>query len=144
MNDIVLNTSYLPVIAAIIFLPIIAGIVLFVFPERIKNVKGIISLFISAFAVYGAYYIFAQKEVLGKANISDGIHCQNETINSCIANIGNYSAINIDSLSKLITLLIGFFCAGATWRGSVVVRFATNATRLPSSTGEAVTSMYQR
>ncbi len=109
MNDIVLNTSHLPVIRAIIFLPVIAGIVLFVLPERIKSVKGIVSLVISAFTAYGAYYVFALKGVIGKACITDGIHCRSEAVNICFDSIGNYTAINIDSLNKLITLLIGFF-----------------------------------
>lgn len=109
MDDLVLNTSYLSVITAIIFIPIGAGIVLFVFPEKIKAVKGILSLIVAAVSAYWAYYIFAGKEILGKAFFADGISCKSDSINTCISSIGNYSAINIDNLSKLIILLIGLF-----------------------------------
>jgi len=109
MDDILLNTSYMPVITAIILIPILGGVVLFIFPEKIKTVKGIISLIITAPVLYFTYDIFARKDLLGVANIVDGITCKNTSINACLEGMGKYTMINIDSLSKLIILLIGFF-----------------------------------
>ena len=71
MNHILLDTLYLPVITAIIFIPILAGVVLFILPERIKNVKGIISLIIAAPVLYFACNIFAQKDLTGKASLEN-------------------------------------------------------------------------
>ena len=109
MNHILLDTLYLPVITAIIVIPILAGVVLFILPEKIKTVKGIISLIIAAPVLYFAYDIFAQKGLAGKANLMDGITIKSQVINTWLEGVGKYTAINIDSLSKLITLLIGFF-----------------------------------
>ena len=109
MDDILLNTSYLPMLTAIIMIPVLGGIVLFILPEKIKTVKGIISLIISAYTFYLACYIFAQKGLSGKTNIIGGITIKNETINLYLEGIGRYATINIDSLTKLITILIGFF-----------------------------------
>ncbi|UCH13822.1 MAG: hypothetical protein JSV22_12030 [Bacteroidales bacterium] len=109
MDHIQLDTLYLPVITAIIFVPILAGIVLFIFPEKIKTVKGIISLIIAAPVLYFSYDIFAQKNMAGKVSLMDGITIKSQVINAWLEGVGKYTAINIDNLSKLITLLIGFF-----------------------------------
>jgi formate hydrogenlyase subunit 3/multisubunit Na+/H+ antiporter MnhD subunit len=109
MNNIFLDDSYITVVTAIIAIPILGGIILFLLPERIKTVKGIISLIISAPVFYFAYDIFARKNFMGKANILDGITINSQTINTWFEGISKYTTINIDSLSKLITLLIGFF-----------------------------------
>ena len=109
MNGILLDKSYLTVIAAIIFIPILAGIVLFILPEKIKTVKGIISLIIAAPVFYFSYYVFAQKSFAGKAALMDGITIRSQTLSTLLDGIGKYTTVNIDSLSKLITILIGFF-----------------------------------
>ena len=82
MNHILLDTLYLPVITAIIVIPILAGVVLFILPEKIKTVKGIISLIIAAPVLYFAYDIFAQKGLAGKANLMDGITIKSQVINT--------------------------------------------------------------
>jgi formate hydrogenlyase subunit 3/multisubunit Na+/H+ antiporter MnhD subunit len=108
MNDIILNNSYLPVVVSVIAIPIVAGIILFVFPERIRTVKGIIALIISAFTLYLSYGIFTQKGVTG-TYVVEGISTGNTSINALFDGLGKYMIYNIDSLSKLISLLIGFF-----------------------------------
>jgi formate hydrogenlyase subunit 3/multisubunit Na+/H+ antiporter MnhD subunit len=108
MNDIILNNSCIPVIIMVIAIPIIAGIILFVLPERIKTVKGIISLIIAAFALYLSYVIFTAQGLSG-TYIIEGTVTGNNAINALFNGLGKYTVYNIDSLSKLITLLIGFF-----------------------------------
>jgi multicomponent Na+:H+ antiporter subunit A len=86
----------------VVLLPIVAGIILFIFPERIKVIKGIISLLISGIILFYAFKIFQSPAM----NISQGLFpgiLGNQEI------IKNVLLFNIDNLSKTITLFIGFF-----------------------------------
>lgn len=109
MNATLIGSSYLPVIKAIIALPILAGLVLFVFPEKLKTFKGIVALLVSAFTAYGAFIIFSNSEILGKTCIANLKLLQSTGLNLWYDGFADYTAVNIDSLSKMITLMIGFF-----------------------------------
>jgi len=80
----------------IIFFPILAGIILFILPEVLKTVKGIITLAISAYLLYLAVRVFA---------LPSGFYL----IPCKIAFLSDYLRMNVDAISKLIVLFIGIF-----------------------------------
>ncbi len=79
----------------VIYLPIIAGVVLFIIPESLKMLKGIIALLVSAFVLFKTIGFFALKAQMLT------FECTTFPI------LTKYSTFNVDSLSKLITLFIG-------------------------------------
>jgi len=85
----------------IILLPIAAGIILFLFPERAKVVKGIITVIVSGIALYFSYKLFASPNqtlhitLLPQLTESDAV-------------LGLLT-FNSDTLSKTVILFIGFF-----------------------------------
>jgi formate hydrogenlyase subunit 3/multisubunit Na+/H+ antiporter MnhD subunit len=85
-----------------ILLPIIAGIILFIFPERIKIVKGVISVFISGLALYFSYILFQQPGGVVQQSLFPGLL-------SGVVVSSDVLLFNIDPLSKTIVLFIGFF-----------------------------------
>ena len=86
-----INLQYL------IFLPIILGVILFVLPETLKIVKGLLSLVISAFILYFSIIVFKMNS--GLINME----CFN------FPSVSKYLIFNVDNLSKLIALFIGAF-----------------------------------
>jgi formate hydrogenlyase subunit 3/multisubunit Na+/H+ antiporter MnhD subunit len=86
----------------IILLPIAAGIVLFLFPERAKIVKGIISVIITGITLYFSYKLFiAPNQTLSLTLLPQIVGVGDAA--------GNLLTFNSDSLSKIVTLFIGFF-----------------------------------
>jgi len=86
-----INLQYL------IFLPIMLGIFLFIIPESLKQIKGMINLIISGFILYFSIIIFKMES--GLLNME------------CFKfpSVTKYLLFNVDSLSKLIALFIGIF-----------------------------------
>jgi len=86
-----INLQYL------IFLPIVIGILLFIIPESLKQIKGIINLIISGFILYFSILVFKMES--GFINIE------------CFKfpSVTKYLLFNVDSLSKIIVLFIGIF-----------------------------------
>ncbi len=86
-----INLQYL------IFLPIVIGILLFIIPESLKQIKGIINLIISGFILYFSILVFKMES--GLINME------------CFKfpSVTKYLLFNVDSLSKLIVLFIGIF-----------------------------------
>ncbi len=85
----------------VVLLPLGAGIVLFLFPERIKAVKGIIALIVCCFALYYAYILFKSPQTIVSLPLP-GI------LKNIGADAGLFS-FNIDNLSKTVSLFISFF-----------------------------------
>ncbi|NQT64952.1 MAG: hypothetical protein HQ554_02115, partial [FCB group bacterium] len=86
-----INLQYL------LFLPIGIGIILFIFPEVLKQLKGIITLIVSGVVLYFSIIVFQMNS--GLINIE------------CFSfpSVSKYLIFNVDDLSKLITLFIGIF-----------------------------------
>lgn len=85
-----------------ILFPIAAGIVLFLFPERIKIVKGIITVIVSGIVLFFSYRLFQNPNQIVTATVFPGyIETSGE--------IGKLFSFNVDNLSKTIILFIGFF-----------------------------------
>jgi formate hydrogenlyase subunit 3/multisubunit Na+/H+ antiporter MnhD subunit len=96
-------------ITYIICLPIFAGILLFLIPEKLKTIKGIFAAAIALYTLYqsvlvfnGQVGIFNLKELLGDSSI-----CQ--LYANSLKDIGKYVTFNIDSLSQLIILFVNIF-----------------------------------
>jgi formate hydrogenlyase subunit 3/multisubunit Na+/H+ antiporter MnhD subunit len=85
-----------------ILLPIAAGIILFIFPEKIKIVKGIISVLISAVVLYYAYRLYKSPSQIVFMDLFSGIAITGNLTTGLMA-------FNMDNLSKTICLFIGFF-----------------------------------
>ncbi|MFP4447986.1 MAG: NADH-quinone oxidoreductase subunit L [Bacteroidales bacterium] len=93
----------------IIFLPVIAGIVLFIFPEKMKPLKGAISLIVSAIILYLAYQIYQyDNQTLQLPLLIDSI-AAGTILHEIISGASNYFVLNIDSLSRLIVLFASIF-----------------------------------
>jgi formate hydrogenlyase subunit 3/multisubunit Na+/H+ antiporter MnhD subunit len=94
-------------IFVIIFLPVAAGLLLFIVPEKYRIIKGAIALLISIITVYLTFVIYSSESQ---------VHNLNELPLSTFLSYpgfilyddaGRYIAFNSDNLSKLIILFIG-------------------------------------
>ena len=86
----------------IILLPIAAGIILFLFPERAKIVKGIITVIVSGIALYFSYKLFVSPNKTLYLTFLPQLTEGSDAVRGLIT-------FNSDSLSKTVTLFIGFF-----------------------------------
>jgi formate hydrogenlyase subunit 3/multisubunit Na+/H+ antiporter MnhD subunit len=86
----------------VVLLPIAAGIVLFLFPERAKIVKGIITVIVSGITLYFSYKLFTSTESSLSLTLLPGITGGSEYAEGLFS-------FNADGLSKLVTLFISFF-----------------------------------
>lgn len=93
----------------IIIIPILAGIVLFVFPERMKAVKASITLIVTAFILYFAYQLYTIDAQILKLSLGNGDSSNATLLQEISADIEKYVTFNIDSLSKLIVLFTAGF-----------------------------------
>jgi NADH:ubiquinone oxidoreductase subunit 5 (subunit L)/multisubunit Na+/H+ antiporter MnhA subunit len=89
-------------IAYVVLLPIGAGIVLFLFPEKIKIVKGIAAFIICCLALYYSYILFQSPTQSIAAN--PPVFLKNAAVSGLFS-------FNFDNLSKTVVLFIGFFGA---------------------------------
>jgi len=83
----------------IVILPIVAGIFLFLIPERVKWIKGTLTLIVSAISLFFAIRLFQQANGIFTLNLFSS---NNQDINA-------FSTYHIDNLSKFITLCICAF-----------------------------------
>ncbi|TAJ14987.1 hypothetical protein DMA11_03415 [Marinilabiliaceae bacterium JC017] len=93
----------------VILIPLLAGIVLFVVPEKLKGLKGFISLMVSAFTLYFSATLFFNEAIYGKIEITN-LALDNFTNTSSLFDFSrNYLLFRVDHLSKLIVFFTGFF-----------------------------------
>jgi len=93
----------------IIFLPIAAGIVLFAFPEKLKRLKGLVTLVISAFILYFAYQVYITEEQTLTLALFTEQFTTGTLLHQIFAGISKHLVLNIDALSKMIVLFTGIF-----------------------------------
>ena len=99
MNELVL----------IISLPILIGVVLFLLPEKVKMIKGIIALVVSAITFYFSIILFqADSGISGITKLISNTSI-GENYPVICENLGKYCSFNLDSLSKLIIIFIALF-----------------------------------
>jgi formate hydrogenlyase subunit 3/multisubunit Na+/H+ antiporter MnhD subunit len=81
----------------LIFMPILVGFVIFILPESLKVIKSLIALITSAITFYFSILVF------GSENGISVMKC------NVYPPAGDFFALNVDGLSKLIVLFIGLF-----------------------------------
>ena len=96
-------------IVSIILLPIAAGLLLFLVPDKLRTVKGIIALMVSIITGYLAILIYTQ-------NIEAGSLSELERVSSIpvfgidlMKDAVRYAIFNADNLSRLIVIFISIF-----------------------------------
>jgi len=96
-------------IASIITIPIAAGLLFFLIPEKFRTLKGIIAVLISiitgylAILIYGQNYQAVTLTELSKGSVSFVFGTD------LLKDAGRYAVFNVDNLSKLIILFISLF-----------------------------------
>lgn len=93
----------------IIFLPIIAGVILFAIPERVRTVKGIIALMITVISGFFALRLFSLPSGLIDLDLFSFLFAQNSIVSIILQGANRFSTFNIDNLAKFITLAVCFF-----------------------------------
>jgi formate hydrogenlyase subunit 3/multisubunit Na+/H+ antiporter MnhD subunit len=93
----------------IIFLPVIAGIVLFAFPEKTKVIKGIIALIIAGIVFFFSIKLFSVSARIVNLDLFSTFFKEGTLLNNILREANNFMWFNIDNLSKFITLAISFF-----------------------------------
>jgi multicomponent Na+:H+ antiporter subunit A len=93
----------------IIILPLIAGLILFLIPEKARTIKGIISLLISISTFYLSFLIFKSDNILFRLDeiiISSGFSSAGSAI---LSDLTRYIILKCDELGKLILIFISLF-----------------------------------
>ncbi|MBN1949389.1 MAG: hypothetical protein JW784_06565, partial [Candidatus Cloacimonetes bacterium] len=84
-------------IQLLLFLPLTAGVLLFLIPEAARTIKGIIALLVSAVVLYTSYNVFLEPSGL--------------RFYSCrlLPGLEEYLILHLDNLSRMVILFIGVF-----------------------------------
>lgn len=93
----------------IIVLPLIVGIILFVLPDKIRTVKGIIAFMTAAISFSFCVYLYAGPNKRVIPDFVNGVFDTGPFMNRLLVATGKYSTLQIDELSKMIVLFVGFF-----------------------------------
>jgi formate hydrogenlyase subunit 3/multisubunit Na+/H+ antiporter MnhD subunit len=96
-------------IISIITLPLLAGLLLFLIPEKLRTVKGIVALLISVITGYLTIIIYNSGNQIMKLNEQSAEYLQNISGDGLFSGAGRYIVFNCDNLSKLIVLFISLF-----------------------------------
>ncbi|MFC2151576.1 NADH-quinone oxidoreductase subunit L [Bacteroidota bacterium] len=95
-------------ITNIIVIPIIVGILLFIIPEKLRTIKGIIASIVSLYTLYLSILVF--KGQIGLFSLKDfNFFSNSELISESINDTAKYITFNIDHLSQLIVLFVSIF-----------------------------------
>jgi len=92
----------------IIFLPIVAGIILFLLPERVKAIKALFTLVVAFIVLYLGFVVYKMDP--GTVQLSLGSYTTGGSLlRPLLAGMEQHMTLNIDALSQLITLFAGGF-----------------------------------
>ena len=100
------GTSY---IEMIVLLPVITGILLFMVPEKLRIIKGIIGLVIAAVTLYFAWQLYNEPVSGGQINLFDIGFLNRFDKTGYLSAVIPFTMLNVDSLARFIVLLISFF-----------------------------------
>jgi formate hydrogenlyase subunit 3/multisubunit Na+/H+ antiporter MnhD subunit len=90
----------------LIVLPLAAGLLLFAVPEKIRIVKGILALAVSLITGYITVTLFSASPQITSQGAMVSQSCNSLFNSDLIGKAGEYLALTLDGLSKLITLFI--------------------------------------
>jgi formate hydrogenlyase subunit 3/multisubunit Na+/H+ antiporter MnhD subunit len=92
----------------IITLPILAGLLFFLIPEKVRIFKGFLALIVSGIALIFSWLLFvSESRILSASFAIPGTNTG--FLNEWFSGIGGFFTYNIDHLGKLIVLFIGLF-----------------------------------
>ena len=91
----------------LILLPVAAGLLLFIVPDRFLRIKGIFALIISLITGYCAIVLYGSAIQMVVPDKIAGSSCL--TLFGLNGEAASYITLTLDNLSKLIVLFIGFF-----------------------------------
>ncbi|HBZ20388.1 MAG TPA: hypothetical protein DEO60_04605, partial [Bacteroidales bacterium] len=96
-------------IVGIILLPVVTGLLLFLVPDKLRTIKGVIALLISIVTCFLAISVYLKNIEAG--TLSEMIRLSGITISSTdiLRDTGRYVILNADNLSRLIVLFISLF-----------------------------------
>ena len=93
----------------IIFLPIAAGLLLFLVPDKLRTVKGIIALLVSIISGYLAIWVYALNIEAGTiGELAKGSGLFNLFGKDLLDDAVRYAVLKADNLSRLIVIFIRF------------------------------------
>lgn len=93
----------------IIGLPILAGVLLFIIPEKLRSAKGIITTILAAYTFYQSIVIFNGEAGIYSLKQLIGFSGNSELFNNSIHDADKYVTFNIDQLCQLIILFVNLF-----------------------------------
>jgi formate hydrogenlyase subunit 3/multisubunit Na+/H+ antiporter MnhD subunit len=93
----------------IIFLPVMAGILLFFLPDRFRTIKGILALAVSGISLFFAAQLYAQPIGVVQLDMFSSWFREGSLLHQVLQGANKYSTYNVDSLSRLITVCVCVF-----------------------------------
>lgn len=93
----------------IIILPIVAGILLFLIPEKVKWIKGTITLIISALSLFFAIRLFQSANGIVTVDLFSSWFREGTLCHQILQGANIFSTYHIDNLSKFISVSICAF-----------------------------------
>jgi len=93
----------------IILLPIVAGIILFLLPERLKAIKALFALIVSIIVLYLGFVVYGYESQTIQLTLVPQTTPDGSMLHELLVGAGQYLTLNIDPLSQLIALFVGGF-----------------------------------
>jgi len=93
----------------IICLPLFAGILLYLIPEKLRTVKGIFTTIIAAYTFYQSILLFNGQTGICSLKQLIGFSGYSELFTNSLKDADKYVSFNIDALCQLIVLFVNLF-----------------------------------
>ena len=93
----------------IIVLPILAGILLFFFPEKTRRLKGLLALAVAGVTAYFSIRVYGMDPQTFRFDCFAPLFQEGSVVHHILSGASSYFLIRIDGLSQLITLGVAFF-----------------------------------
>lgn len=97
------SSSYLDLI---VLLPLVAGLVLFIVPDKLRLVKGIIAFLVSCLALCGAIFLYTQKDTASGLNLLHTGWLTQLFGEGLLPSVKQYTQLRADNMARLVNLLV--------------------------------------
>jgi len=94
---------------SVISIPLLAGLLLYLVPERFRLIKGGVSLAVSGIVLWMGYVIYCEAPHQVYGSLSSNPLSLKPPLTDMVSGAEKFLTLNIDNLSKLIVLLICIF-----------------------------------
>ena len=88
----------------IILFPILAGMLLFIVPDRARLVKGIAALLVSVLSLFYAIRLYTYPPGVVSLDMFSSWFREGSLLNKALAGLNEFSAFNVDNLGRFITV----------------------------------------